>query len=230
MLDAAELSALLGRHAVAGVSVAAIQPTDDGSSKVVAQVAGLASREPRVPMYDSTWMEIASLSKTLAAAFAIEYFTSRGIGMDSFVNPLLREAGGSFQLTSAAGYPPEWAEAVTLAQLVNHTGLGMHYVNGVPLTEKMPAVVDLISGTADAPAPYGYASVELTKQPGTAFGCEQTHSSCAMNAPALHFYTPSICTHCGALNLTALCRPSIQILAGGSWCCNTCSRRERRCR
>ena len=34
----------------------------------------------------------------------------------------------------------------------------------------MPPVLDLISGTADAHAPYGYASLRLTKEPGTAFG------------------------------------------------------------
>ena len=90
-------------------------------------------------MFDSTWLQIASLSKTLGTAFAIEYFTARGIPMDSPVNSLLRDAGATFQLTPAPGNPTEWADQVTLAQLTNHTGLGMHYVNGVPLSEPMHA-------------------------------------------------------------------------------------------
>ena len=90
--------------------------------------------------------------------------------MDSAVNPLLAAAGSPFRLKSAAGCPAEWADAVTLTQLLDHTGLGMHYVNGVPRSEPFPPVLDLISGTAEKPAPHRYASLELTKAPGSAFG------------------------------------------------------------
>merc|ERR1719487_1190864 len=85
------------------------------------------------------------------------------------VNALFRQLGDGFQLRSAKGLPAEWAEQVTLRQLVDHTGLGMHYVNGVPLSKEMPAVSALISGTDEKPAPYGYANLHLTKQPGTKF-------------------------------------------------------------
>ena len=44
-----------------------------------------------------------------------------------------------------------------------------HYVHGVPRGSRFPPVVDLISGTAAQPAPHGYASLEVTKAPGTAF-------------------------------------------------------------
>ena len=33
----------------------------------------------------------------------------------------------------------------------------------------MPPVLDLISGTTASPAPYGYASLEMTKPPGETF-------------------------------------------------------------
>ena len=165
LLPPEELERQLERYGTAGISVAVLQPAG-----IVTQTAGLASKEPPVPMFDSTWLEIASLSKTFAAAFALEYFTPLGIGMDAPVNPLLREAGSTFVLRSAEGSPPEWAERVTLAQLVNHSGLGMHYVNGVPLSEPMPPMLDLISGSAAAPAPYGYACIDLVKEPGTQFG------------------------------------------------------------
>ena len=104
------------------------------------------------------------------AAFALRYFSAAGIVMDSAVNPLLAAAGSPFQLKSAAGCPAEWADAVTLTQLLDHTGLGMHYVNGVPRSEPFPPVLALISGTAEKPAPHRYASLELTKAPGSAFG------------------------------------------------------------
>lgn len=168
LLPPAALDELLETYAVAGLSIAVLKPGGDG--RIETQVAGLSCRDPELPMFDSTWLEIASLSKTFAAAFMLEYFTSRGISEDAPVNPLLREAGSTFELKAAEGQPREWAEQVTLAQLVNHTGLGMHYVNGVPLSEPMPAVCELISGSDAKPAPYGYASLELTKQPGTQFG------------------------------------------------------------
>ena len=173
MVPTAQLDELLDKHGVRGISIATIQPSPDGCSTVVPQCAGVASGAcagSTEKMFDSTWLQIASLSKTLGTAFAIEYFTARGIPMDSPVNSLLRDAGATFQLTPAPGNPTEWADQVTLAQLTNHTGLGMHYVNGVPLSEPMPPVLDLITGTAETPAPYGYASIELTKEPGTAFG------------------------------------------------------------
>eukprot|EP00931_Biecheleriopsis_adriatica_P089476 TRINITY_DN63597_c0_g1_i1.p1 TRINITY_DN63597_c0_g1~~TRINITY_DN63597_c0_g1_i1.p1 ORF type:complete len:437 (+),score=63.18 TRINITY_DN63597_c0_g1_i1:87-1397(+) len=168
LLPPAVLDELLETYGVAGVSVAVLKPGGDGT--IETQVAGLSCRNPELPMFDSTWLEIASLSKTFAAAFMLEYFKTRGISEDTPVNPLLREAGSTFELKVVEGQPPEWAEQVTLAQLVNHTGLGMHYVNGVPLSEPMPAVCELISGSDAKPAPYGYASLELTKEPGTQFG------------------------------------------------------------
>jgi CubicO group peptidase (beta-lactamase class C family) len=165
LLDGSSLEALLKQYGVAGVSFAVI----DGEA-VRAQPAGLADRSTGAAMTTSTALEIASLSKPLAAAFALEYFKARSIPMDSKVNPLLREAGCSFQVQSGEGCPPEWAEEITLAHLVNHHGLGMHYVNGVPLSEPMPPVLDLISGTAEKPAPYGYAILRASKKPGSAFG------------------------------------------------------------
>lgn len=121
-------------------------------------------------MATSTALEIASLSKPIAAAFMLEYCKQRGIPPDSNVNTLLREAGSSYQIQSGDGCPPEWAQEVTLEHLVNHHGLGMHYVNGVPLSKPMPPVLDLISGTEDKPAPYGYAILRASKRPGSAFG------------------------------------------------------------
>lgn len=177
LVPAAELEKLLKQYKVPGVSIAVLCPNETcrysssaaREGHVQTQVAGLASVEPHIPVYDSTVFEIASLSKTIAAAFMIQYFKAKGKDVNTLVNPLFREAGADFQLRSAEGMPPEWAEQVTLANLIDHTGLGMHYVNGVPLSKDMPPVQELISGTTEKPAPYGYASIQLTKQPGTKF-------------------------------------------------------------
>ena len=171
LLPATTVSGLLDKYNVAGVSVAVVQPDGSGDAAVRTLVAGVADKasSPPTPVYDSTWFEIASLSKPIAAAFACDYFADAGVSMDTPVNSLLAAAGTDFRLTSAEGCPPEWADEVTLTQLVDHSGLGMHYVNGVPLSHPFPPVRALISGTAAAPAPYGYASLEVTKRPGTAF-------------------------------------------------------------
>ena len=165
LLPIETVDALLAKYGVAGASVAVI-----GEGGVRTQVGGLADKARGVPMYDGTHLEIASLSKPLAAAFAVDYFDALGLTMDAPVNPLLAECGSPFRLRSAAGQPASWAEEVTLTHLLNHTGVGMHYVNGVPLDEPFPPVLELISGSEARPAPYGYASLELLKRPGTAFG------------------------------------------------------------
>ncbi len=171
LLPAGVIERLLDAYGVAGASVAVLEPRA-GDATVRTLSGGVAdkSSSPPTPVWDSTWFEIASLSKPIAAAFALKYFAAAGVPMGSRVNPLLADAGSEFRLTPAAGCPAEWAEEVTLTHLINHTGLGMHYVNGVPMDQPFPPVVDLISGSAEAAAPHGYASLELTKRPGQRFG------------------------------------------------------------
>lgn len=126
------LEKTLSTYGVAGASIAVLSPTGDGDARVRTQVCGLACRESSTPMFDSTWLEIASLSKPLAAVYALQYFEARGISFDTGVNSLLADAGSPFRLKPAEGCPQEWADAVTLKHLVDHTGPQMHYVNGIP--------------------------------------------------------------------------------------------------
>jgi CubicO group peptidase (beta-lactamase class C family) len=74
LLSAAELEEMLETYGVPGVSMAVVRPGagSDSDCVVVPQVAGLSSKDPAVPMFSGTWLEIASLSKTFAAAFCIE--------------------------------------------------------------------------------------------------------------------------------------------------------------
>lgn len=83
----------------------------------------------------STWFELASLSKTLAAAFAIEYFAKKDISLDESVNLLLSKSGSGFRLQS---------DHVSLRHLMNHSALNMHYVKGYELGTKLPDTSELL--------------------------------------------------------------------------------------
>ncbi|EGB02261.1 hypothetical protein AURANDRAFT_69044 [Aureococcus anophagefferens] len=166
--DAVE--ALLGTYGVAGVSAAVLAPDGSGGAVVRPVVGGLASRARREPVAPGTLFQIASLSKPVATAFAIDFFEARGACFETAtVNGLLAACGSPFRLRSAAGAPRAWAEAVTLAQLVDHSALGMHYVPGVPRSAPFPDALALVSGSDAAPAPHGYASLDVDRAPGTRF-------------------------------------------------------------
>ena len=164
------VEALLGTYGVAGVSAAVLAPDGSGGAVVRPVVGGLASRARREPVAPGTLFQIASLSKPVATAFAIDFFEARGACFETAtVNGLLAACGSPFRLRSAAGAPRAWAEAVTLAQLVDHSALGMHYVPGVPRSAPFPDALALVSGSDAAPAPHGYASLDVDRAPGTRF-------------------------------------------------------------
>jgi len=164
--DGAALNLILNKHAdVAGASVAYMV-----DYKVRPVVAGYARVQTDEAMDSSHYMEAASLSKTVAAAFAIEYFRERGIDMHTPVNALLRQAGATWTITSPLGASPSiasWPEEVTLAMLVNHTALGMHYVYGLPLSHGMPSPEAFLNGSLEHE--FGYAPLFIERKPGASF-------------------------------------------------------------
>ncbi|MEQ1878799.1 MAG: serine hydrolase, partial [Bdellovibrionia bacterium] len=109
-----------------------------------------------------TFFELASLSKTLAAAFAIEYFRKKNIPLSTPVNSLFEKTSSKFRLKSEK---PEWAAKTTLVHLMNHTACNLHYVNGVPADRAMPKVSEFVSGNKE----YGYEPVKVIHEPGTVF-------------------------------------------------------------
>jgi allantoicase len=112
-----------------------------------------------------TWFELASLSKTVASAFAIEYFAKKKISLNTKVNTLFEKSKSTFRLKSANGSPADWADKVTLAQLMSHYALNMHYVNGVPANKEMPPITAFLDGNDT----YGYVPVCVQNDPGTKF-------------------------------------------------------------
>ncbi|MES2526396.1 MAG: serine hydrolase [Bdellovibrionota bacterium] len=106
---------------------------------------------------NKTFFEMASLSKSVASAFAIEYFTKKNIPLTTKVNDLLG--------TTASPYRIPAGDDVTIEHLMSHKALNLHYVNGVPADKKIPAISAFLSGNTE----YGYEPIKVVNPPGTKF-------------------------------------------------------------
>ena len=162
-----KLQDLLARFGIAGTSVAVLDGT--GSSPIGVSAGVAVKSAPPLHMTPKVWLQQASLSKTVASCFAIEYFNRRGISMDAPVNSLLARTDSSYRLKPGPGCPGLWAEQVKLYHLVNHTALGMHYVYGIPRTRAggMPTAHSLLEGIHAAEL--GYEQLLVEKEPGSKF-------------------------------------------------------------
>lgn len=162
------LSAILDKHVdVPGVSIGLLY-----DYREYAVNCGYARTSTQERMTASHFMECASLSKTVAAAFMCEYFKRKNISLQSSVNSVLESIGSKWKIEIDRSLPemvahPEWVDEVTLAMLVSHTALGMHYVYGVPLSDEFPSAQDLLEGKYEEK--YGYAPLLLAKRPGSKF-------------------------------------------------------------
>jgi CubicO group peptidase (beta-lactamase class C family) len=161
-----EIETLLRGHSnVPGLSLTVIDqfkphPLSFGQARVAKNEA----------MTNDHFVQCASLSKTVAAAFAIEYFSARNIPMTTSTNSLLEryQSTWKIEVSPASSLPQSAADQVTLAMLVNHTALGMHYVYGIPIDrDVMPKTVQLLEGTAGKDLKYD--RLYLERQPGTTF-------------------------------------------------------------
>jgi allantoicase len=115
------------------------------------------------PVTPTTLFEIASLSKSVGSAFALEYFSARGISLDTKVNELLRRSGSPVRLQSSGD--PSWAEEVSLTHLMSHSAMNMHYVKGVDRRRPMPRAIDFLASGAE----HGYEPIQVVGKPGSRF-------------------------------------------------------------
>ncbi|MGE3262338.1 MAG: serine hydrolase [Bacteriovoracia bacterium] len=113
-----------------------------------------------IPVTKETRFEIASLSKTFAAALALEAFRELNIPLATPVNELFARAKSPFRLSSPH---KNWAEQVTLEHLLGHSALNMHYVKGLPPTREMPDLLELMDGK------HGYEKIKILAEPGKEF-------------------------------------------------------------
>lgn len=178
------VKAILSDHEdVSGVTIAYVKDYVVDTISV-----GYARPSTKEVLTDSHFMECASLSKTVASAFCIEYFSEKGYPMSTGVNELLKIAGSSWLIrsspssSSASSRPehdddeemveicpinPAWVDEISLAMLINHTAMGMHYVYGIPLSDDFPSVEQLLDGTYEEK--YGYSPLYLERRPGKEF-------------------------------------------------------------
>jgi len=149
-----KLDAIRAHHRVQAVSVAV---TRQG-----------AIQEITLGCKPGAHFQLASLSKTLASAFAIEFFAARGIGLETPVNRLLTEGKSPFRLRARSTGPGATdinPDDVQLRHLMSHQALGQHYVFGFRLDENMPSTLELLQGY---PA-RSYQPIEVLHPPGTKF-------------------------------------------------------------
>lgn len=157
----------LKEKGVNGISIAIV----DGEKRHNL-TSGYADVSKRTRMTENTWLQCASLSKTVASAFAVEYFTKRKVPFTTPVNNLLEACNASFRLSlhpknvNVAG-SELWVSELQLKHLVNHTGLGMHYVYGIPPSHGIPSMTDLLTGKCEKK--YGYSHLYVEKKPGAHF-------------------------------------------------------------
>ncbi len=109
-----------------------------------------------------THFQIASLSKSIASAVALQYFESKGISLSTSVNQLLTQSGSAYRIEAVAGVD---ASEVKLAHLISHAALNMHYVNGIKSGEPKPSVAALVGGSEK----YSYQRVMAINPPGQKF-------------------------------------------------------------
>ena len=154
------LDKILKKHKMSGASIS----ISVGENKIQSICLGESIKGHKL-VNDKTWFELASLSKTIGACFAIEYFAKKNIDLNTSVNELLAITNSTFRIKAHSEANAEWANLVTLAHLMSHSALNMHYVNGVPANQEMPAIRNFLDGNID----YGYSPIEVINLPGKKF-------------------------------------------------------------
>lgn len=148
------LEQILGEHNTAAISIA----TDGGDLCVGHAIL------PDKAVTPNAWLQHASLSKTVASAFALEYFQKHGIDPEMPVNKLLASKSVEFRLVAVEGASKDWADNVTLRMLMDHSGLGQHYVYALDSDAPFPPILELLKGKGQ------YPGVKVEKEPGVKFG------------------------------------------------------------
>lgn len=190
----AKLELLMLKHSVPSLSLSINTSADaESSSRTIVLERGedsfkkvdftpSGSSEADAPTLPA--VQVASLSKTLGSAFALDFLSGHclppgtggsAITADTPVNDVLRAYGGRFLLRDAADVEPGTCERVLVRHLMNHSGLGMHYVHGFARAgeeEGMPpSMEELLLGPGGFRCANGqfYERVEVAKEPGKLF-------------------------------------------------------------
>lgn len=142
---------ILKKHKVTGAMISVSTGVDSIQTICLGEAV-----KGSTPVREKTWFEMASLSKSIGTAFAIEYFAKKGIALNTSVDSLLAKTSSTFRLKS---------DDVKIWHLMSHSALNMHYVNGVPANLEMPPIRDFLEGNEK----YNYAPIAVINPPGEKF-------------------------------------------------------------
>jgi malate synthase len=157
-----DINSLLEKHNIIGATVSVVENNQD------IQTLNFGYAKKNIKEVDSnTYFQIASLSKSVATAFSIEYFKEKDIDLNTSVNQLLEKLGVEFRLKKSSSTQDDSfsAEDVKIKHLMNHSGLNLHYVNGVEANKLMPPISDFLNGDSQ----YDYPPIEVINNPGKIF-------------------------------------------------------------
>lgn len=160
---AEKISKAMHRNKVRGVQIASEMSFGQASSVWVSCFGERDSAGAIVT--PRTLFEIASLSKTVATCFALEYFRKNGISLATPVNRLLEKTSSKFRLKSLNLAHPDWANQATLENLMRHNAINLHYVHGVPANQKMPRITEFLDGNEQ----FNYPPIGVLNEPGRYF-------------------------------------------------------------
>jgi malate synthase len=153
-----QFEALRVKHRIVGAQLAL------SNENAVLQNICLGESSAGTAVNSQTFFELASLSKTLACTFAIDYFAKKEIPLSTPVNSLLAKTRSNFRIQAADNVAPNAGDRVTLEDLMNHTALNMHYVNGVPANLPMPPIENWLGNEAN-----GKLNPRAISEPGKKF-------------------------------------------------------------
>ena len=146
-------------HGVMGASVCVIERGE------LMQQLDFGYRDALHAVSAKTLFEIASLSKPIASCYAMEFFRNAGIPLSTSVNALFAKTSSPYRIQSLDPTYPAWGDQVSIAHLLSHQALNMHYVWGIPANSAMPPMEALLNGNAH----FGYDAVGVIHEPGTKF-------------------------------------------------------------
>ena len=159
-LSEKKVRSMMEQSHVAGLSVTYMKGSPCGVDETYSWgVSDLETKEKVTPL---TRFQLASMTKVVATAFAIQFFNERNISLEAPINDLLRKYKADYQLESGEGCDPLWAEEVHIDHLLNHTALELNYVPGHPLG-KCSSTLDLVSGKKGNPP------IKVMRKPGETF-------------------------------------------------------------
>ncbi|MDA8792777.1 aldolase/citrate lyase family protein [Bacteriovoracaceae bacterium] len=123
------------------------------------EINSLNFYQGKVDLKDNKYIyQMASLSKTMATYFCLNFFADKCVSIDSSVSDILVKYNSKIVISNLSS-------DLKIRHLLNHSAMNMHYVNGIPEDKNFPTVEELLL----APEQFGYKQIEVCGDPGKSF-------------------------------------------------------------